>query len=353
MKNSLMMMAAGAAVLFASCSANDDVVENIQTSSSNAIAFNAVNNNAQSTRASLINSTDELKQNNFKVYSYTNSDDTFMDGLTIKWQDNKEWDYENGNTYYWPATGSLDFYAVAPSSYTAASSKTITYNVSDEYGSESAAANVDVLFANAKGQTRTTNGGQVKLTFNHILSQVVFKAKTENSTMTATIGSIKIHNAATSNTYNFASGWGTATRKNNTLSVPVKTANVTSEVSSVTAENSTEYPMLMLPQTSTAWSVSGNTKSIAQANSANQTYLEITCNVKQNNVDILGSSTEYATIYVPFNATWEAGYKYAYTLIFGGGYDTNGDKQNNLTPITFTVDKVTDWVNAENQNIQY
>lgn len=353
MKNYLMMMAASAAVLFASCSANDDVIENAQTSSSNAIAFNAVNNNAQSTRASLINNTDELQKKYFKVYAYTSSNETFMDGLNITWKSSEGWDYENGNTYYWPAAGTLDFHAVSPASYTTANNQAITYNVSDEYGSESTAENVDVLFATAAKQTRSTSNGQVKLTFNHILSQVVFKAKTENNTMTATIGSIKIHNAATSNTYNFNTGWAKATATNSTLTVPVKTANVTSDGVSVTAENGTEYPMLMLPQTSKAWDVTGTTKSISAANSANQTYLEITCNVKQNGVDILGSSTQLATIYVPFNASWQAGYKYAYTLIFGGGYDSNGDKQSNLTPITFSVEKVSDWTEANGQNIQY
>lgn len=344
MKNFLMVIVASAAVLFTSCSANDDVIENVQTSSSNAITFNAVNNKTQSTRANLIDDTNELKEANFKIWSYTNNDQEFMDGIFVNWdKTDNGWDYADGNTYYWPTAGTtLNFYAVAPASYANANRKEFTYTVSDEYAFANATQNVDVLFAKAENQSRSNNNGTVSLNFSHILSQIMFNAKTENAQMTATISSIKIHNAATSNTFNFEKGWGTATRNNNTLTVPVKNSAISSSATAITEDS----PMLMLPQESTAWNVSGDTKTISGANAANQTYLEITCNVKQNGVDILGSKSEMATIYVPFNATWTAGHKYCYTLIFGGGYDENGDKNNNLTPIQFSVTEVENWTSS-------
>lgn len=54
-------------------------------------------------------------------------------------------------------------------------SQTIMYNSFDEYGTSSTHQNLDVMYAVAKGQTKAN--GKVNLTFKHILSQVLFKAK--------------------------------------------------------------------------------------------------------------------------------------------------------------------------------
>lgn len=57
------------------------------------------------------------------------------------------------------------------------------------------------------------------------------------------------------------------------------------------------------------------------------------------------STVEYKTVYVPFdNATgWEPGKRYIYTLIFGGGYDDQGEPI--LSPITFDA-ATADWADA-------
>lgn len=50
------------------------------------------------------------------------------------------------------------------------------------------------MYAIAKGQTKDKNNGVVKFNFKHILSQVVFKAKTEYDNMQVNIKDIKIFN---------------------------------------------------------------------------------------------------------------------------------------------------------------
>ncbi len=50
------------------------------------------------------------------------------------------------------------------------------------------------MYAMAKGQTKDMNNGIVKFNFKHILSQVVFKAKTQYDNMQVDINMIKIHN---------------------------------------------------------------------------------------------------------------------------------------------------------------
>ena len=62
-----------------------------------------------------------------------------------------------------------------------------------------------------------------------------------------------------------------------------------------------------------------------------------------------GSANAYGTIYVPFGASWEPGKRYIYTLIFGGGYDAEGDEI--LKPIEFDAE-TTDWVDDPNNVIE-
>lgn len=69
----------------------------------------------------------------------------------------------------------------------------ISYTCIDEYGAGTH-ANYDVMYAIAKGQTKDSNNGKVKFKFKHILSQVVFKAKTQYANMRVDIRDIKIHN---------------------------------------------------------------------------------------------------------------------------------------------------------------
>lgn len=105
-------------------------------------------------------------------------------------------------------------------------------------------------------------------------------------------------------------------------------------------------PLMMIPQQLTKWSTSAGTAvSKLEADNAKECYLEIAMKLKQNDSYIIGSATEYKTVYVPFdNATgWEPGKRYIYTLIFGGGYDDHGEPI--LSPITFDAATV-DWADA-------
>ena len=106
--------------------------------------------------------------------------------------------------------------------------------------------------------------------------------------------------------------------------------------------------MLFVPQVLRPWVPSD--KNIAAANNAQLTYLEISCRIKQNDTYLFGKD-DFKTLYVPFSATWDPGKCYVYTLIFGGGYDDNG--QPILTPINFdaNVDNWTDYTgNSTNEN---
>lgn len=356
MKKVIFGTALASMALLSACS-SDNELANVETTANNAIGFHVVGNKAE-TRANIIGA-DNITSTDFNVFAFTRNEDgtdgtIFMGekanqlgqkGIKIV-NKSGEWDYANdADIHYWPANTALNFYAVSPGSFEKVeenmemtnvygwninnNTKTISYSPLDEYAGRTHKKNLDVMYAIAPNQTQTKeNGGRVKFQFKHILSQVVFKAKTQLENMEVEINEIKIHNPWTKGTYTLpktssekgtweltaptvGSKWGAFTV------VTGKKITVTSNG----ADISVDGPMLFVPQELTAWDVK---KTKAEADTEHQVYLEITCKIKQETEYVFGSATEYKTLYVPFGQTWEQGKRYTYTLIFGGGYDDHG-----------------------------
>lgn len=382
MKKVIFGTALASMALLSACS-SDNELANVGTSSNNAIGFHVVGNKAE-TRANPITSSN-LNKTDFKVYAFTKDGKAFMgkndtelawNGINIKYKGGK-WDYANeSDLRYWPST-SLDFYAVNPGTFEkgsysygmdlnytwkiASSSQTIHYSAFDEYGQTSAnkTQNIDVMYGIAKDQTYTAeNGGKVTFQFKHILSQVVFKAKTALENMEVNINEIKIHNIKYAGTFTLpttsteSGTWtlnpilpGTDGKRHNAFTV-VKGQNIT--VTNTVTDISSETPMLNTPQTLKAWDVTTpKTKEQADAADPIESYLEITCKIKQEGEYVFGSESAYNTLYVPFGTTWEIGKRHIYTLIFGGGYNNQG--QAILKPINFKAD-VEDWKDVTSGN---
>lgn len=368
-KKNVMFLAIFGALLVG-CS--EEEIANVETSSQNAISFNVVSNAAE-TKATPI-TPNNLTTTDFDVFAYTADGTAFMgktdvdfahDGVKIVYKDG-EWNYDDlSELRYWP-TEALDFYAVSPATLMDAGmhymwnfnhdKQMIYYSCMDEYGDgKDKHADHDVMYGIAQNQTKDTNKGTVKFTFKHILSQVVFKAKTELSTMNVVIKGIEIYNAKMSGTFTLPSDAGTAPTAANwelpaALGVysPTVIKDAAIEVKSNTeaTDISSKTPIFVIPQTLTAWDVKGKTKTKAEADAATpiQSYLEISCKIQQSGVYLCGSESTWQTIYVPFEASWEPGKRYVYTMIFGGGYDANGNEI--LKPIEFDAE-TEDWVDAE------
>ena len=367
------MLGAIFGTLLMGCS--DEEIANVETSSRNAIGFNVLSNAAE-TRA-IPTTPDNLTSTDFDVFAFTTDGTAFMgkvdtdfghDGVKIVYKNGK-WDYDDANDLrYWP-TEALDFYAFNPGTVSedmmifyswevTKDVQKIRYSCIDEYGAGTH-ANYDVMYAIAKDRTKDMNNGVVKFNFKHILSQVVFKAKTEYDNMQVDINMIKIYNvkiggvftlpAAADVTGNWsdldglpseASGLGTFTVVQNT--------NITVKGNDPVTNITTDTPMLNIPQKLTAWKVSGASKTKEQADNAKQCYLEIACRIRQNGAYLLGSADNYGTIYVPFGDTWEQGKRHIYTLIFGGGYTDQGEAV--LNPIQFGAE-TTEWGDVDNKDV--
>ena len=368
MKKSTVMLWAIFGALLMGCS--DEEIANVETSSRNAIGFNVLSNAAE-TRATPTTPSN-LTSTDFDVFAFTADGTAFMgkvdteyghDGVNIVYKDNK-WDYKNANDLrYWPSEA-LDFYAFNPGTVSedmlafyrweaSGTSQKISYTCIDEYGAGTH-ANYDVMYAIAKGQTKDSNNGKVKFKFKHILSQVVFKAKTQYANMRVDIRDIKIHNIRFSGVFTLpAAADGTGSWSSPDLTFPhaftvVKDKSITVEGNTTATDISTSSPMLNIPQELTAWTVSGASKTKKGADDAKQCYLEISCKIQQSGVYLLGSASEYKTIYVPFGDTWGAGKRHIYTLIFGGGYTDQGKAV--LNPIQFDAE-TTGWGEAANSDV--
>lgn len=383
MKKVIFGTALASMALLSACS-SDNELANVGTSSNNAIGFHVVGNKAE-TRATPITSSN-LNTTDFNVYAFTKDGKAFMgqsdeenafawNGINIV---NKAgvWDYaKTSDLRYWPEiTTPLDFYAVNPSTVgendrmnlswnMTSSSQKIFYTTADEHGNDRGHTNYDVMYAIAKDQTKETKSGKVALTFKHILSQIAFKAKTKEANMKVEIKGMKIHNIQTGGTFKFPDDANTAATREanwapngiNALTYTIGVKNKTTVTDALT-EIFTE-PILFVPQKLTPWATTASapiTKEAADA--AKQSYLEVNCKIWKDGHLIFGTETEvenltdnegYKTLYVPFGTSWEPGKRHIYTLIFGGGYDNQGNPF--LTPINFEP-TVEDWNDVTSGN---
>lgn len=381
MKIGKILAVAAVATVFASCS-NEEELANVGKSESNAIRFAGISG-LSDTRTTPIGTTN-LTTTDFDVMAFMSSDNAlFMGGKHVSGVSDhgvkivyktSAWDYADPDQMaYWPTEGDVDFYAVSPAisndlvldngfAYDMTSvAKTISYRMVDEYNTTG--TNHDVMYAVAKGRNKVNNGtNAVQMNFKHILSQVVFKAKTASSILEVDVENVKIHNFVQSGVFTLPAGepaekeptmsnWSTspdeavftATVKLNAANV--KTNNAVVELSDMNS------PLMMIPQKLTKWSTStGAAVSKHVADTKKECYLEISMKLKQNDSYLIGSATEYKTVYVPFdNGTgWEPGKRYIYTLIFGGGYDDQGEPI--LSPITFDA-ATTNWLDADGTDV--
>lgn len=361
--NKIYLFTAAFAVMASLSGCSDTELASIDTAQEKTpIGFHTVGSQMGS-RATIINN-GNITETDFKVYAFDDAGNAFMgnndtdddthahNGVLINYDDVKTaWKYANpSDLRYWPDSH-LDFYAVSPGTvhedlvgfYNWKINKvaqTITYQSFDEYGSSNTHQNLDVMYAVAKGQKKSN--GKVNLAFKHILSQVLFKAKTEDDKMEVQINGMKFHNFQPGGTFTIPEGepkitdWSQTGSLQYTLTVGMDgTATFTNTGIDVFTK-----PMLFVPQVLSPWVPSE--KNIENADIAKLTYLEISCRIKQNDTYLHGKNG-YESLYVPFSATWEPGKRYVYTLIFGGGY-TN-ESQAILTPIKFDATVEKDWVN--------
>lgn len=192
-------LAALAALTFASCSSEsvEDLGGN-QATQQVAIGFDGyLGRSAVDTRGT--ESTTETIQGEGKGFgvfgNYTSESGVSSSPVVLF--DNQHVTYETSKwTYspvkYWPTAGHIDFYAYAPY----VKPKTLSGTKFDFTVSNNVADQIDLLWANAKNQTKANNSGKnkVNFTFKHALAKIGYSVTSTNNdaSTTITVTSIKL-----------------------------------------------------------------------------------------------------------------------------------------------------------------
>ena len=186
-KKIFMGIAAVAALTLVSCSSDDLNSLSDNSSKNEAISFDGyLGRSAVSVNGSRgsVETKDQLKTDGFGVFGNYNdaTGQNFGSNLfnnekvtSSSSTDPVTWTYTN--TKYWPTQGHIDFLAYAPYK----EGKKLTNTSCIDFTVESEAANQkDLLWANAKDQTKAKNSGnnKVKFTFNHALAKIGYTVKT-------------------------------------------------------------------------------------------------------------------------------------------------------------------------------
>lgn len=358
MKSKFLVTALSAVALTA-CN-NDEVME---VNWGHGISFQVTTE--VSTRAAAT-TTNSIKE--FKVWGFTDAGETLMDGLKATGSNADGWNY--GATIFWPSTGTVDFYAMAPEECggtvnVSSDAQTITdFTVNTDVTKQ-----VDLLYALQTGESKAdheSGATPVKLNFRHALSQIVFKAKNTNEHLSVDIEGVRVAKVVTGGDFTFPASatstqltddpgttdtesdnswgeWTLGTEKGFYTAGITPTTGITS-ASGVKDLSGTDGALLLMPQKIEGWDISeDNTQAGADSRG---TYFLVSCKIYNVSGDskllVWPAKDEYREVAIPAtDITWKQGQKYVYTFIFGegGGYvpptdptDPNPDPEDPETP---------------------
>lgn len=365
------------AVLLVLSSCINEINEESFVDKTNTISFNAY---AYKTRATNyvngdIYNSDAMKEGQFGVVGYTANDNRLYLGSISKaiaqeWNNsNSTWEYVIPTELkYWPSS-SMNFYAYFPYSESGD-----VFALSDASGDvmtiNNESGNQDVLFA---FKHEVLRGEIVPLRFNHAFSKIksltiqvnaeyveveVSKVEFLN---TSTKGKIKVNNAGnasyetTNNDEPRSFDWTTHPKvitKDDTGGVEL----FGNDANGYVFATNTDLAHNVVGTGKTMWN--GDKAILLEGTLSESDFIcmKLTCKVNAANHYLVGSESDYGTVYIPMCGTRDnsenisellAGRRYIYKVIMSGnvGYDDNGDPIQ-LSPIRFAVNEVADWDDA-------
>ena len=392
MKQKLFILAAAVAAL-ASCS-NEEIasVEQSQAkTSANAITFVPMVNGI--TRASAFPaSVARITSMNISGGSFTvnamNAGTTtpYFSNATF-FYDNENHNYTSTTPYYWPLSGSLDFYAYAYNDLyedetgdqlTVTDYKTFTvtpYHAASDYYEPYLASNqIDLVYAATKNKSKD-NSDDIALNFRHTGSRIICVVKNSSTAYKFTVCAWKVGYVSPSGTFTFADN--NTDGNNNGSGTTLTAAQWSGQAAASIATQYASYPssvgiaakseddehfttlggeMLLVPQTLTAATGYASSSENADLNGA-FIAVQIKMQDASNDSYIIGSSatSDYAWAIWPISGSWAPGKQYIYTIdLAGGGYKEKNDNTGGtaLVPylrgpqITFATVTVDNWTDG-------
>ena len=348
------------AIMMAACSSNETI--EVNENKGDLISFRPIVKGV--TRAADVN-TDNLAS--FVVNAKKSGEETsyFDNGVF-----NKSGSvFVSESKYYWPASGSLDFYAYSPSgnaqvNYSGYKTFTVT-------PSTTIADQVDFVFAATKEKDKASCGASgVTLNFRHTGAKIACNVKNSSTTLKFDVYGWKVGYICPAATFTFSDA---NTDGNNDGSGTTLTpeqwgnrtdASIGTEYESTFSVNqigqsgatSLDGEMILIPQAITA--ASGYASASAGAN-LNGTYIAVKLKIRNNDsagtiIADDGADGAFWAIWPIGGYNWEPGKKYTYTIDLAGGgyYETNqADTDGNLdailegAEIKFATVTVDGWAN--------
>ena len=363
MKTTSTLIIALAALSLASCAEDEPVSYNLENE--NEISFRP----AMGSRASEVTN---ANLQSFWVTSFIGDTPYFNN---VEFSKGAGGFFNSVKPYYWPAdTTSVEFYAYSPSlaalfpdditgddddgwhdfynsedaglTFNATEKKLVNFMVSDSINKQ-----VDFITAYGKGNRKENESAGVELTFDHRLTQIEIRAKSENPTYTFKVKGVRIGRVQYMGSFDFTTNAWTLDEWHDTQVCESSFPEVTLTADPVSIMGPNGNAML-LPQTLIPWNYTGDPD-----NAARGAYLSVFVQISTTETGAViypfPSDTrldpetkqlrKYAWASIPLSTTWEAGKKYIYTLDFtnGAGYidpdDPNPGKPVLGEAIKFTV----------------
>ena len=208
----MMLLATG--FIFSACS-TDDTTPTPNNAPDSEISLNAsVWQVMEGTRATTFNGASDLRSEGFKCAAYNeNTTTAYISAVNVNW-DGDSWEFEGGKRY-WPASGSLDFFAYSPTippsyisgpTYTTARTPQFTCN-DLPLALIPTDATKEFIWALTTGQNKAGQGiSGVAITFLHPFARVKFKLSAASGT-NVTVNSITIPSVYCDGTYTYGTGW--------------------------------------------------------------------------------------------------------------------------------------------------
>ena len=337
MKKAFYMMAA-AAIALSSCSSEEttDVAKSSTISFRSAVGFN--------TRGIEMTNADGYKMTKMTVSAFDESGAEFFKNYVFN---EKNGEFTSSERPSWPNHGSLNFVAYSHSGgdWTGAApvlknnGATIdAFSPKTEIGEQ-----LDVVFAQGKGDKASHEANGLLLNFDHILSQIKIKAKHSSDTYTYQVKGIRIAYVGGSADYTFNPAKTDATK--HTWTAPaaknVVYEKVFDQAISLTKDATVDLTdkcnadgkvggAMLIPQTLTVW----NGTDVATNKTddfSGKAYISLLINVKRGATSIYpsgdtdGTKFGWAAVAIPADAdqtttaSWVAGNKYIYTLNLTNG----------------------------------
>lgn len=336
MKKAFYMMAA-AAIALSSCSSEEttDVAKSSTISFRSAVGFN--------TRGIEMTNADGYKMTKMTVSAFDESGAEFFKNYVFN---EKNGEFTSSEHPSWPNHGSLNFVAYSHSGgdWTGAApvltngGATISaFSPKTEIGEQ-----LDVVFAQGKGDKVSHEANGLLLNFDHILSQIKIKAKHSSDTYTYQVKGIRIAYVGGSADYTFNPAKTDATK--HTWTAPaaknVVYEKVFDQAISLTKDATVDLTdkcnadgkvggAMLIPQTLTVW----NGTDVATNKTddfSGKAYISLLINVKRGATSIYpsgdtdGTKFGWAAVAIPADAdqttaSWVAGNKYIYTLNLTNG----------------------------------